>query len=52
MKNVIIAFVLLSIGAMIGIVFMCLFQINKGADAMDYLLEAKQNERENNESKG
>ena len=52
MKNIIIALILLSVGAMIGVIFMCLFQINKGADVMDYMLEKQYQERINNEGEG
>ena len=49
MKNILIAFMLISFGAMIGVVFMCLFQINRGADELDYLREQQIRERIENE---
>ena len=52
MKNIMIAFALISLGAMIGVIFMCLFQINRGADAVDYLREEKLRERIENEGEG
>lgn len=52
MKNVFIAFMLISFGAMIGVVFMCLFQINRGTDELDYLSEKQFRERIENEGEG
>lgn len=52
MKNVLIALALISIGAIIGVIFMCLFQINRGADELDYLREQQLRERIKDEGEG
>lgn len=52
MKNIMIAFALISLGAMIGVIFMCLFQINRGADELDYLREQQMRERIKDEGEG
>lgn len=50
MKIALIVFACLSVGAVLGVLFMCMMQINKGADAATMqALEAKYKERDNNE---
>lgn len=50
MKTALIVFACLSVGAFIGIFFMCLVQINKGSDSAALrALETKNQERESDE---